>query len=110
MYRVKTQLHVDVTAIDPLRERHTAEQDEQARFNAACARSGPALLQTAEGMRLVWRVSPDWWYDCGPNHATALSIPGQNDETWAALLQQVGESRHPFFAKSMLSRNGRRRR
>ena len=95
---------------NPLSERAVAEQDEQARFNTACLRSGPALLQTPSGIRLVWRVSSDWWYDCGPDHATASSIPGQNDQTWAALLQQVGEPRHPFFTKLPASRNGRRRR
>jgi len=91
-------------------ERAAAEHDEQTRFNTACSRGGPALLQTPAGLRLVWHVSSDWWYDCGPDHATASSIPGQNDQTWETLLQQVGEPRHPFFGKRSMSRNGKRRR
>jgi hypothetical protein len=85
-----------------------AEQDEQARFNAACARRGPALLQTAAGLRLVWRVTADWWYECGPDPATAPALPGRNDQSWAALLAQVGEPRHPFFLPRQRHRNGRR--
>jgi hypothetical protein len=41
--------------------RRAAEQDEQARFNAACARRGPVPLQTDVGLQLIWRVTPDWW-------------------------------------------------
>ena len=94
---------------DLLDERRVAEQDEQARFNAACARRGPVPLQTDTGLRLVWRVTPDWWYMCGPDAATASSMPGRNDETWATLLAWAGEPRHPLFAKRLRSRNGRRR-
>jgi sarcosine oxidase gamma subunit len=95
--------------LDPRAERRAAEQDEHARFNAACARSGPVPLQTATGLRLVWRVTPDWWYVCGPDDTTAPSLPGRNDATWAALLAWVGELRHPLFATRRLSRNGRQR-
>lgn len=108
--RVKEQQATNTPKNDLLTERGAAEQDEQTRFNTACSRSGPALLQTPVGIRLVWYVTSDWWYDCGPDHATASSIPGQNDQTWAALLQQVGEPRHPFFDKPSASRNGKRRR
>ena len=90
-------------------ERRAAEQDEQARFNAACARRGPVPLQTAAGLRLVWRVTPDWWYVCGPDALTAFSLPGRNDRAWAALLAWVGEPRHPLLAPRFLSHNGRRR-
>jgi len=86
-----------------------AAQDEQARFNAACARRGPAPLQTAAGLQLVWRVTPDWWYVCGPDETTASSLPGRNDEAWAALLAWVGEARHPLLATRLHSHNGRRR-
>src|SRR5262245_11644459 len=89
--------------------RRAAEQDEQARFNAACARRGPAPLQTAAGLRLVWRVTPDWWYVCGPDELTATSLPGRNDAAWAALLTWVGEARHPLLALRLHSHNGRRR-
>jgi hypothetical protein len=92
-------------SFSPLR---AAEQEEQARFNAACARGGPALLQTATGLRLVWGVTADWWYSCGPDPATAPSLPGRNDQTWAALLGQVGEPRHPLCAQPTRGRNGRR--
>jgi len=84
-------------------------QDEQARFNAACARRGPAPLQTAAGLQLVWQVTPDWWYVCGPDDLTASSLPGRNDEAWAALMAGVGEPRHPLLVKRLLSCNGRRR-
>ncbi len=90
-------------------EHRAAELDEQARFNAACARRGPAPLQTAVGLRLVWRVTPDWWYVCGPDDLTASSLPGRNDEAWAALLARVGEARHPLLATRFFSHNGRRR-
>jgi sarcosine oxidase gamma subunit len=90
-------------------ERRAAEQDEQARFNAACVRRGPAPLQTATGLRLVWRVTPDWWYVCGPDDLTASSLPGRNDQSWAALLAWVGETRHPLLATRLHSHNGRRR-
>ena len=96
-------------ASDPDRERRAAEQAEQARFNAACARRGPAPLQTAAGLRLVWRVTPDWWYVCGPAELTASSVPGRNDAAWAALLAWVGEARHPLLAIRLHSHNGRRR-
>jgi hypothetical protein len=86
-----------------------AEQDEQARFNTACARHGPALLQTAAGLQLVWRVTPDWWYVCGPDDLTASSLPGRNDEAWAALLAWVGEARHPLLATRLVNQNERRR-
>ena len=89
--------------------RRAAEQDEQARFNAACARRGPAPLQTAAGLRLIWQVTPDWWYVCGPDDLTASSLPGRNDEAWAALLAWVGEARHPLLATRLHSHNGRRR-
>ncbi len=89
--------------------RRAAEQDEQTRFNAAGARSGPAPLQTAAGLRLVWRVTPDWWYVCGPDDLTTSSLPGRNDQSWAALLAWVGEARHPFLATRLPSHNGRRR-
>jgi hypothetical protein len=94
---------------DPDEARRAAEQDEQARFNAACARRGPAPLQTEAGLRLVWRVTPDWWYVCGPDDLTASSLPGRNDGTWAALLAWVGEARHPLLATRLVSHNGRRR-
>jgi sarcosine oxidase gamma subunit len=87
--------------------RRAAERDEQTRFNAACARRGPAPLQTAAGLRLVWRVTPDWWYVCGPDELTASSLPGRNDEAWAALLAWVGETRHPLSASHRQSHNGR---
>jgi hypothetical protein len=90
-------------------ERRAAEQDEQARFNAACARRGPVPLQTDTGLRLVWRVTLDWWYVCGPDELTASSLPGRNDEAWAALLVWVGEARHPLLATRVHSHNGRRR-
>jgi hypothetical protein len=90
-------------------ERRAAEQDEQARFNAACARRGPVPLQPAAGLQLVWRVTPDWWYVCGPDELTASSLPGRNDEAWAALLVWVGEARHPLLATRLPSHNGRRR-
>ena len=90
-------------------ERRAAEQDEQARFNAACARRGPVPVQTGVGLRLVWRVMPDWWYVCGPDELTASSLPGRNDEGWAALLAWVGEARHPLLATRLPSHNGRRR-
>src|SRR5262245_60017403 len=96
-------------AADPGGERRAAEQDEHARFNAACARSGPAPLQTNRGVRLVWQVTPDWWYVCGPDETSADSLPGRNDDAWAALMAWVGEPRHPFLAKRLFSRNGRRR-
>ena len=86
-----------------------AEQDEQARFNAACARWGPVPLQTAAGLRLVWRVTPDWWYVCGPDELTASSVPGRNDAAWAALLAWVGEARHPLLVTPLPSHDGRRR-
>ena len=86
-----------------------AEQDEQARFNAACARRGPAPLQTAAGLQLVWQATPDWWYVCGPDDLTASSLPGRNNEAWAALLAWVGEARHPLLAIRLQSHNGRRR-
>src|SRR4030088_2893283 len=89
--------------------RRAAEQDELARFNAACARRGPAPVQTAAGLQLVWRVTPDWWYLCGPDDLTASSLPGRNDEAWAALLAWVGEARHPLLATRLQSHNGRRR-
>jgi sarcosine oxidase gamma subunit len=91
------------------RGRRAAEQDEQARFNAACARRGPVPLQTAAGLQLVWRVTPDWWYVCGPDELTASSLPGRNDEAWAALLTWVEEARHPLLATRLQSHNGRRR-
>src|SRR2546430_163105 len=96
-------------ASDPDSERRVAEQDEQARFNAACTRRGPAPLQTAAGLQLVWRVTPDWWYVCGPDDLTVSSLPGRNDAAWAALLAWVGEPRHPLLAARLLSHNGRRR-
>jgi|SRR5215813_7317552 len=89
--------------------RRAAEQDEQARFNAACTRRGPAPLQTATGLRLVWRVTPDWWYVCGRDDLTASSLPGRNDEAWDTLLAWVGEARHPLLAPRRHSHNGRRR-
>jgi hypothetical protein len=89
--------------------RRAAEQDEQARFNAACTRRGPVPLQTDTGLRLVWQVTPDWWYVCGPDELTAPSLPGCNDEAWAALLAWVGEARHPLLATRLQSHNGRRR-
>ena len=95
---------------DPDGARRAAEQEEQARFNAACARQGPAPLQTAAGLRLVWRVTPDWWYVCGPDEATAYSVPGGNDAAWATLMAWVGEARHPLLATGRRSPNGRRRR
>src|SRR5262245_10845836 len=94
---------------DPLNECRAAEQEEHARFNAACARNGPVPLQTDAGLRLVWRVTPDWWYVCGPDDAVPSSIPGRNDKSWAALMAWVREPRNPMFAKRLLSRNGRRR-
>jgi len=94
---------------DPDEARRAAVQDEPARFNAACARRGPAPLQTAAGLQLVWQVTPDWWYVCGPDDLTASSLPGRNDEAWAALMAGVGEPRHPLLVKRLLSRNGRRR-
>jgi hypothetical protein len=94
---------------DPDEARRAAVQDEQARFNAACARRGPAPLQTAAGLRLVWRVTPDWWYVCGSDDLTASSLPGRNDAAWAALLAWVGEARHPLLAPRLQSHNGRRR-
>src|SRR2546427_6616652 len=87
-----------VLASDADSARRAAEQDEQARFNAACARRGPAPLQTAAGLRLIWQVTPDWWYVCGPDDLTASSLPGRNDEAWAALLAWVGKARHPLLA------------
>src|SRR5262245_25163505 len=75
-------------AEDGINQRRAAEQDEHARFNATCARGGPAPLQTRTGLRLVWRVTLDWWYICGPNETTAPALTGQNDGTWAALLQR----------------------
>jgi hypothetical protein len=95
--------------LDPNGEYRAAEQDEQARFNAACERQGPVPLQTAAGLRLVWRVTPDWWYVCGPHELTAYSLPGRNDEAWAALLAWAGEPRHPFLTTRLHSHNGRRR-
>jgi hypothetical protein len=86
-----------------------AELDEQGRFNAACARAGPAVLQTDAGLRLVWHVTEDWWYICGPDEATAPSIAGRNDATWSALMQQVGARRHPLFGKKDAARDNRRR-
>src|SRR5262249_54075516 len=74
-------------------ERRAAEQDEQARFNAACARCGPAPLQTEAGLQLVWRVTPGWWDGCGPGDLTASSLPGRNDGTWAALLAHWHEAK-----------------
>jgi sarcosine oxidase gamma subunit len=94
---------------DPNSARRAAEQDEQARFNAACARRGPVPLQTATGLRLVWRVTPDWWYVCGPDQLTASSLPGRNDEAWAALMAWVGEPRHPLLDPRFRSHNGGRR-
>jgi sarcosine oxidase gamma subunit len=94
---------------DPDHARRAAEQDEQARFNAACARGGPVPLQTDAGLRLVWRITPDWWYVCGPDDLTASSLPGRNDAAWAALLAWVGEARHPLLATRLHSHNGRRR-
>jgi sarcosine oxidase gamma subunit len=94
---------------DPDRARRAAEQDEQTRFNAACARRGPVPLQTDAGLRLVWQVTPDWWYVCGPDELTASSVPGRNDEAWAALLAWVGEARHPLLATRLYSHNGRPR-
>jgi hypothetical protein len=94
---------------DPDRARRAAEQDEQTRFNAACARRGPVPLQTDAGLRLVWRVTPDWWYVCGPDALSASSLPGRNDEAWAALLTWVGESRHPLLDPRFRGHNGRRR-
>src|SRR5262245_47615929 len=95
---------------DLLNECRAAEQEEQTRFNAACARRGPVPLQTDAGLRLIWRVTPDWWYVCGPDAVAAASIPGRNDESWAALLAWVGEPRNPVFTQPLLNRNGRRRR
>jgi sarcosine oxidase gamma subunit len=94
---------------DPDRARRAAEQDEQTRFNAACARRGPVPLQTDAGLRLVWRVTPDWWYVCGPDALSASSLPGRNDEAWAALLTWVGEARHPLLDPCFRGHNGRRR-
>ncbi len=94
---------------DPDSERRAAEQDEQARFNAARARRGPVPLQTDAGLRLVWQVTPDWWYVCGPDALTASSLPGRNDEAWAALMAWVGEARHPLLDPRFRSHNGRRR-
>jgi hypothetical protein len=102
---MRTPLPRPAPALSP---RRAAEQDEQARFNAACAHRGPALLQTATGLRLVWRVTADWWYECGPDAATAPALPGRNDQNWAALLAQVGEPRHPFFGSGAGHRNGTR--
>src|SRR5262249_47640124 len=94
---------------DPDRERRAAEQDEHARFNAACARRGPVPLQTDAGLRLVWRGTPGWGDVFGPGELTPPSLPGRNDEAWAALLAWVGESRHPLLATRFLSHNERRR-
>ena len=94
---------------DPNSVRRAAEQDEHARFNAACARRGPVPLQTDTGLRLVWQVTPDWWYVCGSNALTASSLPGRNNEAWAALMAWVGEARHPLLATRLPSHNGRRR-
>jgi hypothetical protein len=94
---------------DPDEAWRAAVQDEQDRFNAACARHGPVPLQTAAGLRLVWRVTPDWWYVCGPDELTASSLPGRNDAAWAALLAWVGEVRHPLLSARVHSHNGRRR-
>jgi hypothetical protein len=91
-------------------ERRAAELDEQARFNATCVHRGPAPLQTAAGLQLVWQVTPDWWYVCGPDELTAVSLPGRNDAAWAALLAWVGEARHPLWAPRPQNHNGRRRR
>src|SRR5712692_11845754 len=96
-------------AAAPDRARRVAEQDEQARFNAACARGGPVPVQTDAGLRLVWQVTPDWWYVCGPDALSASSLPGRNDEAWAALIAWVGESRHPLLDPRFRSHNGRRR-
>src|SRR5437763_100885 len=96
-------------ASDPDGARRAAEQDEQARFNAACARRGPVPLQTATGLRLVWRITPDWWYVSGPDDLSASSLPGRNDQTWATLLAWVGEARHPLLATRLVGQNGRRR-
>src|SRR6266849_9210477 len=93
---------------DPNGARRAAVQDEHTRFNAACARRGPAPLQTAAGLRLVWQVTPDWWYVCGPDQLTASSLPGRNNEAWAALMAWVGEARHPLLATRLRSHNGRR--
>jgi len=90
-------------------ERRAAEQDEQARFNAACARRGPAPLQTPAGLQLVWQVTPDWWYVCGPDAHTAASVPGRHDDAWATLLAWVGEDCHPLWATHLQNPNGRRR-
>jgi hypothetical protein len=90
-------------------ERRAAELNEQVRFNTACARRGPAPLQTATGLRLVWQVTPDWWYVCGLDERTAVSLPGRNDAAWAALLAWVGEARHPLLAPRPQNHNGRRR-
>ena len=95
--------------LDPNSEYRAAEQDEQARFNAACARHGPVPMQTDAGLRLVWQVTPDWWYVCGPDETTAFSVPGRNDRSWATLMAWVGEPRHPLLATRLLRHNGRRR-
>src|SRR5882724_10228585 len=96
----------ETPAASPDPARRAAEQDQQARFNAACARREPVPLQTAAGLRLVWQVTPDWWYVCGPDELSASSLPGRNDEAWAALLVWVGEARHPLLATRLQSHNG----
>jgi hypothetical protein len=94
---------------DQISQLRQAELNEQARFNAACAHGGPAILQTEAGLRLVWQVTEDWWYICGPDEATAPSIAGRNDATWSALMQQVGARRHPLFSKKNSARDDKRR-
>src|SRR3981189_2559079 len=86
--------------------RRAAAPDEQARFNAACARRGPAPLQTEAGLRLVWRVTPDWWYICGPERTAARSTPGRNDQVWAALMAWVGGPREPVLSKRPMRSSG----
>jgi hypothetical protein len=94
---------------DPTHQVHAAEPEGQAHFNAACVRGGPVPRQTEVGLRLVWRVTPEWWEVCGPDDTTAYFLPGRNDGGWAALRIWGGAPRHPLFVQRLRGRNARRR-
>jgi len=80
--------------------------DERDRFNAKVLTGTVAILQTAFGPFQVTSVNQDFWFSSHPAGQTRSewnrrSFAGCNNGSWADLLRQVGEARHPLFGREV---------
>lgn len=77
-----------------------AMQDERARFNEKVLGGAVAILDTAFGLFEVDGVTPEFWFLTHPKGEklstwNRRSFAGCNNGSWADLLEQVDEPRHP---------------